>query len=371
VPATSTEVDWPTLLSQAASGEGLSSHYQPIIDVERGTVVGFEALARFQGYPVQDPERWFAAAREHHQLAGLEAAALRSALARRDSLPTNSFLTVNLGPDVLDAPEVREVLRSEHTLAGLVVELTEHARVDSYAALEPAIERLRSAGAMIAIDDAGSGYAGLTHLLSLRPEFLKLDRVLVSGLQHDEAKRTLVEMVGVLAGRLDAWLLAEGVETREELDCLVGLGVPLVQGFHLARPGRDWPELDMETSLHLITTAKLRGKSTLRALLEGAPSVRREDDTRSWFADDTTDLVVVVDAGLRPVAIATPDGPLISITQDLRVNLDTDVAQAALRAITRQGDRRLAPLVCTDNAGRYVGIVRMERIVHLLASSRP
>lgn len=359
------------MLSRATAGQGLCSHYQPIVDVERGTVVGFEALARFEHYPVRDTETWFAAAREHGQLAALEAAALRSALTRRDNLPANSFLTVNLGPDVLDAPEVREVLESEHSLAGLGVELTEHARVESYAALEPVIERLRGAGAMLAIDDAGSGYAGLTHLLGLRPDFLKLDRVLVTRLQHDEAKRTLVEMIGVLAGRLDAWLLAEGVETREELDCLVRLGVPLVQGYHLARPGPGWPSLDMETSLHLITTTKLRGNTTLRALLEGAPTARRAGDPRSWFADDATDLVVIVDSALRPVAIATPDGLMVSITADLRVNLDTEVNAAALRAITRPTDRRLAPLVCTDNAGRYVGIVRMERIVHLLASAQP
>ena len=188
----------------------------------RGTVVGYEALARFTGYPVRDPETWFAAARRHEVLPALEAVALRTALAARSELPGNTFLTVNLGPDVIDSPEVREVLAAQPGLSGVVVELTEHARVDSYASLEPAIDRLRTAGALIAIDDAGSGYAGLQHLLSLRPEFLKLDRGLVAGLDRDEAKRTLVEMVGLLASRLDAWLLAEGVETREELDCLSG-----------------------------------------------------------------------------------------------------------------------------------------------------
>ena len=74
-----------------------------------------------------------------------------------------------------------------------------------------------------------------------------------------------------------------------------------------------------------------------------------------------TDLVLIVDSGLRPVAIATPEGPMTSITHDLRVNLDTDVSQAALRAITRPPDRRLSPLVCTDNAGRYVGIAPRPR----------
>ena len=102
----------------------------------------------------------------------------------------------------------------------MVIELTEHERIDSYAALEPALDRLRAAGALLAIDDAGAGYAGLQHVLSLRPDIIKLDRALVEGLDRDEAKRTLVEMIGTLAGRLDAWLLAEGIETGEELDVL-------------------------------------------------------------------------------------------------------------------------------------------------------
>ena len=112
----------------------------------RGTVVGYEALARFTGYPVRDPETWFAAARRHEVLPALEAVALRTALAARSELPGNTFLTVNLGPDVIDSPEVREVLAAQPGLSGVVVELTEHARVDSYASLEPAIDRLRYRG---------------------------------------------------------------------------------------------------------------------------------------------------------------------------------------------------------------------------------
>ncbi len=370
------DVDWPAQLSRAVTGDGLSSHFQPIVDVVRGTVVGYEALARFDGFPVRDPETWFAAARTHGRLADLEAAALRTALAARDTLPGNTFLTVNLGPDVLDAAQVREVLAAQGSLGGLVVELTEHARVDSYTALEPAIDRLRGDGAMLAIDDAGSGYAGLAHLLSLRPDFLKLDRALVSGLHRDEAKRTLVEMVGVLAGRLDAWLLAEGVESAEELHCLAGLGVPLVQGYHLARPGPGWPQLDPGTALDLIASAGLRGGTTLRTLIEPTLTVSDTDpgfgagieDLGGWFGDDAVDLLVVVDGSARPVATAEPAGPVRSLTDGLRVNLDTDVAEAALRAITRGPGRRLEPLVCVDNAGRFVGIVRMERVLHSLAS---
>ena len=305
-------------------------------------------------------------------LPALEAMALRTALSARSDLPGNTFLTVNLGPDVIDTPQVREVLSAQPGLAGVIVELTEHARVDSYASLEPAIERLRDAGAMIAIDDAGSGYAGLQHLLSLRPDFLKLDRGLVAGLDRDEAKRTLVEMVGLLANRLDAWLLAEGVETRGELDCLSRLGVPLVQGYHLARPGPGWPQIDAETALHLLTSASLQGGRTVRSLLEATTVVSDQDpDPFSRFADDSVDFIVVTDAMSRPVAALTPERPLRSLADDIRVNLDTDVAEVAFRTLTRPHSHRFEPVVCIDNAGRYVGIVRVERLLHTLATARP
>lgn len=161
------------------------------------------------------------------------------------------------------------------------------------------------------------------------------------------------------------------METRAELDCLARLGVPLVQGYHLARPGPGWPQIDTETSSHLMTSEPLRTGTTLRSLLEPTVTVSDTDtaDPLSWFIDDTVDLVVLIDRALRPVATITSTGPLRSLVHGILINLDTGVAQAAHRAITRSGDQRLEPLVCVDNAGRFVGIVRMERIVHTLAST--
>ena len=292
--------DWPARRRGPSRGEGLTAHFQPIVDVVRGTVVGYEALARFDGFAVRDPETWFAAARAHGRLADLEAAALRTGLEARGALPGNTFLTVNLGPDVLDTPQVREVLADQGSLGGLVVELTEHARVGLYTALEPAIDRLRGDGAMLAIDDAGSGYAGLAHLLSLRPHGPQARPGPGLG---PAPRRGQADARG--DGRrarrpLDAWLLAEGVETAEELHCLAGLGVPLVQGYHLARPGPGWPQIDPGTALDLIASAGWRGGTTLRSLVEPTVTVPDADADADalgvWFADETVDLVVVLDA---------------------------------------------------------------------------
>lgn len=274
---------------------------------------------------------------------------------------------MNLGPDVLDHPLVQDVLGRQGSLAGLVVELTEHAKVESYVALEPTLDRLRGDGALIALDDAGSGYAGLSHMLNVRPEFIKIDRELICGLDRDEAKQALVEMMGTLGSRLDSWLLAEGVETRAELDTLVRLGVPLVQGFHLARPSPAWAGVDDETAMHLLTSRRHTTGKTLRSLLSDALSSESVDTARGWFHCDPVEIVVILDHDSRPTCTLDHTGLVRSISEGLRFNVDTPVAEAAMRAVTRPTSAHGAPLVCIDNAGRFVGIVRMESIVKSLA----
>ena len=348
----------------------MRTHYQPIVDLARGSVVGYEGLARFPEGSPTDPSEWFEAARTLGCSAELEAAAIRSALRRRPDLPTNTFLTLNVGPDVLEHPLVRDVLDAEGALDGLVIELTEHARIDSYLDLEPALHRLRSAGAMIAIDDAGSGYAGLQHLLGLRPDIIKLDRALVACVDRDEAKRSLIEMLGAFASRMDAWLLAEGVETLAELETLAHLGVPLAQGYYLARAGEPWPQLSALTGELLRGFAARSRQPTLRSLVESAQTAFNPSDAASAFASDSVDIVVMLDKHGRPVATLEPAGLLESLRDsNLQVNVDTAVAQAAQRAVTRPAGHRFQPLVCTDDAGRFVGVVRIERILDFLAAA--
>lgn len=361
--------DWGLMLAQACSGDGLSSHYQPIVDVVHGSVVGYEALARFSGFPVTNPEVWFQAARDHGWLADLEAAALRSALTRRADLPPNAFLSINLGPDVLEAPQVLDALTEAGPLAGLVVELTEHAKVESYLALEPVLDRLRGAGALISLDDTGSGYAGLSHMLNIRPDFIKLDRGLISGIDRNEPKQALVEMMGTLGSRLDAWLVAEGVETRAELTTLVRLGVPLVQGYHLARPAPAWIGIDTETALRLVDTARRVLGTTLRSLVDTAATAESVEHGLARFDLDQVDVVVVLDEHSRPVSTISAAGLTLSRSRTLRFNIDTDVVQAAHRAVARPAAERNEPLVCTDDVGRFVGVVRMENVVKALATA--
>jgi EAL domain-containing protein (putative c-di-GMP-specific phosphodiesterase class I) len=157
----------------------------------------------------------------------LETQLVEIGVAARDRLPANTFLSVNVSPEALLSSDVQDALASaEGGLGRLVIEVTEQSRVEDYAELARALARSRAAGAAVAVDDTGAGYASLAHVMRLRPEFVKLDRGLVADADLDPAKLALIEAVGAFAARLDAWIVAEGIERRAEQELLIGLVVP-------------------------------------------------------------------------------------------------------------------------------------------------
>ena len=363
--------DWDSLLASACRGEGLATAYQPIVDTARGAVVGYEALVRFPGYAEKNPEVWFSAARERGKAAELESAALRTALKARAALPANCFLTLNVSPELLSSEEIRRVWREEGALGGLIVELTEQTPIDSYLELEPDLNQLRAAGALIAVDDAGAGYAGLRHLLALRPSMIKIDRALIQDVDRDEAKRALIGMLGAFASRVDAWILAEGVERVEELDALVSLGVPLVQGYYLARPAPPWAGIDLDVAHRLASARPVTHKTVIRDVVEPATAATTVTQAAEAFtANPALDAVVLLGERLRPVAVLGAGASALGVVSPgMRVNLDTPLSQALARSMTRPQHQRFDPLLVTDNAGRFAGIARMERMVIALAGA--
>ncbi len=239
---------WAERIERALRGEGISTVFQPIVNLGDSTVVGYEALTRFSdgSGTYFGPEEWFAAAHEFGAGAELEATCLALALTHRGALPTGCFLSLNIEPDALRSSRVRDLLRDHSPLAGMVLEITEH-RPWSWATMAPAVEELRSLGARFAIDNAGTGQAGLRQLLDVRPDVLKLDRGLVEEIDVDEAKEALVEMIELFSRRIGAIVLAEGVETVEEAACLISLGIPLAQGYLFGRPTEPWVDTPATT----------------------------------------------------------------------------------------------------------------------------
>jgi len=145
-------------------------------------------------------------------------------------------------PVLLD-PLTLEMLDEQRDLDGLIIEITEETLVQSDTQLRTVIAPLQERGACLAVDDMGAGYSGLRQITAVRPTYLKLDRSLISGIDTDPDRGALVSAMLGYARQTKGHLVAEGVETEAELETLRALGVDLVQGYYLARPGWPWPEV--------------------------------------------------------------------------------------------------------------------------------
>lgn len=138
--------------------------------------------------------------------------------------------------------EADELLAGD--LSHLVLEVTEDEVIAEGTALEERLAELRRRGAHLAVDDVGAGYAGLTQVMRLRPDVLKLDRSLVAGMSSDPVKGAMIDALARYARRIGAGVCAEGIETHQDLQALADLDVTHGQGFVLGRPAGRWTGVD-------------------------------------------------------------------------------------------------------------------------------
>ncbi len=207
---------------------------QPIYELESQRVVGVEALARFPDGPVQGPEPWFAEAHRVGLGIELELLAVSRALSHLPELPNSAYLAVNVGAEAL--LDVRLGRLIEPNGDRVVVELTEHDPLSWRPEVTEALDALRSIGVRIATDDTGAGFSGLTRLLEVQPEIIKLDRALTIGIETHSPRLALVAALTTYAAHTSTQLIAEGIETDAALDLLRSAGVVFGQGYALSRP---------------------------------------------------------------------------------------------------------------------------------------
>lgn len=206
-------------------------HFQPIVRLSDLTVIGYEALTRFDDG--ESPELVFDTARRSGMGPEFEIAVLEDALEAAASLPSESWVSVNVSPSTIMDPAFDQVIASSS--AKIVIELLETEPVSHHPEMLHRVAALPGRP-MLACDDTGSGWAGLRQLVELRPQVVKLDRALVSGVDQDPTRRALVSGLRHFTNEIGAMLLAEGIETVAELNMLVALGVDLGQGFLLGMP---------------------------------------------------------------------------------------------------------------------------------------
>jgi EAL domain-containing protein (putative c-di-GMP-specific phosphodiesterase class I) len=226
---------------------------QPIVRLDTGAVIGAEALTRFPGTH-RPPHAWFDDAQRIGLGAQLQLAVVERAVALVGLLPAGAFLSFNVGPDVLASPELLDLLDLVDP-ERIIIELTEHVRIDDYDRLLDSLSRVRGRGARLAVDDTGAGFSSLGHILQLRPELIKLDCQFTQGIDTDPARRSLAHALVSFARDIGAEVVSEGVETAAELDTVRELGVPYGQGYFLSRPTR--PQLIPDSYAHVAARAAM------------------------------------------------------------------------------------------------------------------
>ncbi|MET0232973.1 MAG: EAL domain-containing protein [Rhodanobacteraceae bacterium] len=216
--------------------EAFDIAFQPVLALESGTVVGFEALARFNDAVTRPPDQFFTEAIEADLGFDLEIAVMRKALCALAQLPRNTYLAVNVSPQTAASPDLAR-LCTRHAADRIVLEITEHSSVDDYLVLGKRARALRDMGVHLAIDDAGAGFASLRHVLRLEPDLIKLDKSITRNIDTRVRHQSLAAALLTFAAGTSASIIAEGIETADELATLRRLGVPYGQGYFLGRPG--------------------------------------------------------------------------------------------------------------------------------------
>lgn len=221
----------------------IEAHFQPIISFETGEALGWEALSRGpKGSRFERPDTLFSFAEEMGELYTLEKICRERAIERARDLPFGAKLFLNLNPRTIDDPqftkgETRKLLDLHGLVpSNIVFEITERHSIQDYVAFRKSLEHYRQQGYLIAVDDAGAGYSSLQSIVELCPDFIKMDMSLVREVHNDPVKQALLEAFVTLAGKIRCKIIAEGIESEEEVKTLHALGIDYGQGFLLGRP---------------------------------------------------------------------------------------------------------------------------------------
>jgi len=230
-------------LQEVLLRERVATAYQPILRLQEGTVMGFEALSRGpRGSGLESADALFGAASAHGLLVELDRLCRRRALLSSSRIPSSARIFVNTLPATMRDPQFRGkplidfLEKAQVAPQRIVIEITEHLVIENYSLFRETMAYFTDLGMQFAVDDVGAGYSGLESIAKLRPSYLKIDIALVRDVQHSSVNRAMVKAIIELGHSIGAQAIAEGVQNEEETQVLRAMGVDFGQGYHLARP---------------------------------------------------------------------------------------------------------------------------------------
>jgi diguanylate cyclase (GGDEF)-like protein len=238
------------LLREIIENKHFTTLFQPIFSLSNGAVVGYEALTRGPEESVlYNPEKLFESARNENLLWEMELYTRSSAIEKFLSLQSDKILFLNVDPDIIKDEKfvkgsTKHLFENMIKQSNIVFEITEKTAIKDYIEFKKIIENYKTQGYKIAIDDVGAGHSGLTTISEVRPNYIKIDMFLIRDIDKDNFKKSIVRALVELANNSNLKLIAEGIETLDELKTVIELGIPMAQGFLLGKPSKELLVLD-------------------------------------------------------------------------------------------------------------------------------
>jgi len=231
-------------LTDIISKELIETYLQPIFDLKKGEILGYEALSRSTlENEFSSTEILFTWAERLRLDLHLDIICRKKAFERANAiLKKGQLLFLNTIPRSIDNYEISlqnltdYISKYKIDPSKVVLEITERTAIENLETFTKNLSHFKNAGLKIAIDDAGAGYASLNSIARLRPEYLKFDMALVRNIHQDPIKQELLIIILNLAEKIGAHVIAEGIETDKEFDTLIKFGVTHGQGFYLGEP---------------------------------------------------------------------------------------------------------------------------------------
>ncbi len=377
----------------------ISTVYQPIVSLSDGEIIGYEALSRGPaGSPYERPDKLFQAAEDNNLLWELEYLCRLNAIDRAKSILQSKYLFVNIDPKVIDNDKYKTGFTRDlaSTLnvnpMNIILEITERTAVEDYKKFRRAIDTYINQGYRIAIDDTGAGYSGLRMLAEVHPQFIKIDMELIRDIDKKPINQILIKTLYDFAVSTHMSMIAEGIETVDELNVLIDIGINYGQGYLLQRPTKTFAEINpiikemiinkkrqkekqyfyttgsmpigeiarLDSSISTTTTGNIVNRMfTNNPAVYGIPVVDNGHPVglimrNNFYANLATQYGVAVFMN-RPIRLLMNKNPLI-------VDYNTSLAQVSRIAIGRR-DEDLYDYIIITKDGQYYGITTVKSLL--------
>ena len=381
-------------LKDIINNKKIKTVFQPIVNLNTSDILGYEALTRGpEGSVLENPQILFAAAKENKMLFELEKICRENAIYQARNLKDNIKLFINVDPFVIFDKNFKGGVTKNYlenlsmSPNDIVIELTEKTSLEKFNGFKKVLSHYKKEGYQIAIDDTGAGYSGIKTLISLSYKYMKIDRALIQDINKNNKKRDMLELIINYADKINSEVIAEGIETKEELVELIRLGINYGQGYYISRPDSELKKDIKLNNFHSsVYQKKIKNNYSIKnhISLISAKTVTAEDKTEKvvnmFDNNDNLQTIVVLEndspIGLimrdklyyrlgtkfgysvfidRPIRLVMNENPMI-------IEIEESLTTVSKKAMRRKQENIYDSIIVTKK-GKYCGILSVRKLL--------